>query len=94
MGMVLERIDSATAADLPAMVLYLIRHATRSTARQVSVACCIDSPSKPCIAALTGTPSPPQVAQMMRQKLRFAISADPRSAGAAHSLWSPLPQHL
>ena len=81
--MVLQRIDSAAAANLPEMVAYLIRHATQTTARQVSLVCCISFNCKACFAALNGTPLALQVAQMMRQKLKFAISADPRSAGMA-----------
>ena len=41
--MVLRRFDSAAAGDLPTMVLYLIRHATQSSTKQVSLARCIDS---------------------------------------------------
>ena len=89
MAMVFKRIDSAAAADLPAMVLYLIKHATQSTAREVSPACCIDPPGKFLHCCSDWDTNGPQVAQTMRQKLRFAISADPRSAGAACFIPSP-----
>ena len=83
MDMAVQRFDSAAAADLPAMVLYLIKHATQSTARQVSLACCIADLASLHLLLSDCDSDAPQVAQMMRQKLRFATSADPRCAGVA-----------
>lgn len=80
--MVMHRFDSAPVDDLPALVQYVLKNATATTAREVSYSLHCKSSELLAKYQITQIFLPLQVAESIREKLHFVDSNDPRYTGA------------